>query len=145
VAGDFAAQVSQVFEAQLEPGETLNGVVAATQQKTFSGSLYAIGVTGSRLLLVPLDRNLQPKAPTKSFAPDTGSAALKGAGGGWWSTGAAILDGAALRLVLWTNDGEKLNLTFMKGGGGKLGSFAGGESQAQGVQALADWLHQQFD
>ena len=33
----------------LEPGEQLVGVVAATLKKTFSGGLYAIGVTDRRL------------------------------------------------------------------------------------------------
>jgi hypothetical protein len=139
VAGDFAAKVRPLIEVQLEAGETLHGVVAATHQKTFSGQLYALAVTDRRLILVPLDRHLQPKGPLQIVASSSG---LDGAGGGWWSPGSAILDGVALKLELKTDDGDKLKLTFMKGGGGMLGGLAGGESQAEGVQALAAWLQQ---
>ena len=38
VAGDFAEMARPGIEAQLEPGETLRGLIAATHQRTFGGS-----------------------------------------------------------------------------------------------------------
>ncbi|GAA3517663.1 hypothetical protein GCM10022234_11340 [Aeromicrobium panaciterrae] len=59
MATEFAGTVRPHFEGLLEPEEVLQGVVAATVQKTFSGGLVALGVTDRRLLLMPLDRKLQ--------------------------------------------------------------------------------------
>ena len=82
----FADVVRPQLEAQLEQGETLQGIAAATHQKTFSGSLYAIGVTDRRLLLQPLDRKLQPKGALVPVAREAAAdAELDGAGGDWWS------------------------------------------------------------
>jgi hypothetical protein len=146
VAGDFAGTVRPQLEAILEPGETLDGVVAATHQKTFSGQLYALGVTDRRLLLVPLDRRLQAREAVKSIPPEAlASADADGAGGGWWSAGTAALDAAALTVELRTTDGEKLKLMMMKGGTGMLGGLGGGESQQEGVRALAAWLQHRFE
>ena len=50
MADRFAARVGPVLQPLLEPGEQLVGVVAATLKKTFSGGLYAIGVTDRRLV-----------------------------------------------------------------------------------------------
>jgi hypothetical protein len=137
VAGDFAAAVRPQLEAELEPGETLRGVVAATQQKTFSGGLYAIGVTDRRLLLAPLDRKLQPKGAVLAATPEAlADVELDGAGGGWWTAPAAILDATSLTLKLRLRSGENLKLMMMKGGG-KLG---GGEPQRDGVVVLGEWL-----
>lgn len=138
--GDFATTVRPQLEAQLGAGEELQGVVAATQQKTFSGQLYALGVTDRRLLLLPLDRHLHPKGEVQFVAPETlASAGVDGAGGGWWSAGSAILDATAVKLELKTTDGEKLKLTMMKGAG-MLGRLGGGEAQREGVETLAAWL-----
>jgi hypothetical protein len=51
VSGDFASRARPALEALLAPGETPDGIVVATHQKTFSGSLYAVGVTDRRVLL----------------------------------------------------------------------------------------------
>jgi hypothetical protein len=42
------------------PGESLRGIVAATQSKTFSGSLFGVGITERRLILQSFDRKIQP-------------------------------------------------------------------------------------
>ena len=39
-----------------------------------------------------------------------------------------------------TTDGEKLKLMMIRGGEGLLGGLGGGETQRQGVEALADWF-----
>lgn len=140
MAGDFGEKVRPHLEAQLQPGEVLQGVIAATHQKTFSGGVYAVGVTDRRLLLQPLDRRLQPKEPPRSVTPDQlASADIDGAGRGWWTAPAAILDMAAVALTLRTTDGEKTKLSMMKGTG-LLGGLGGGQEQSDGLLALIDWV-----
>ena len=137
---DFAEIVRPQLESRLEAGEVLRGVIAATHQKTFSGGLFAIGVTDRRLLLQPLDRRIQPKGDPTSITPaELASAEIDGAGGDWWTAPAAILDATALALTIRTVDGEKVKLTMMKGTG-VLGGLGGGEAQRDGVLALAEWM-----
>lgn len=141
---DFAATVRPHLDALLEPGETLQGVVAATVQKTFSGGLFALGVTDRRLLLLSLGRRLEPKGDPRSIAPgDLVSADIDGAGGGWWTAPSAILDASAAAVTLRTVDGEKTKLMMMKGTG-LLGGLGGGETQRDGVVALAAWMGRRF-
>jgi hypothetical protein len=137
LSDDFAARVRPHLEGELEPGEELRGVAAATYQKTFSGSLYAVGVTDRRLLLQPLDRRAEPKGELASVPRATlESFELDGAGAGWPTAPMAVLDAATLTLKLRTTDGERFRLLMMRGG-----SFpSGGVSQQQGVLALAQWL-----
>src|SRR5436309_8917100 len=97
MGGRFAEAARPAVEALLEPGETLLGIVAATHQKTFSGELYAVGVTERRLLLQPVDRRMQAKGPAKVITKDTlVGADVDGAGGGWWTAPAVVLDAAAV-------------------------------------------------
>ncbi len=113
-------------------------------QKTFSGGLFALGVTDRRLLLMPLGRKLEPKGETRSItSADLVSADLDGAGGGWWTAPAAILSAAASGLTLRTADGAKTRLMMMKGTG-LLGGLGGGEAQREGVEALAGWMGRRF-
>jgi hypothetical protein len=145
MAGDFAQIVRPHLEELLGPGEPLVGVVAATQQKTFSGGLYALGVTEQRILVVALDRRSRPKGEVKSVTADTlVSADLDGAGGGWWTAPSAILDATAVTLTLRTTDGEKFKLMMMNGSGA-LGGLGGGEAQRDGVLALAAWMQRNLD
>jgi hypothetical protein len=138
LAQDFAVRVRPELEARLEPGEMLSGVAAATQQKTLSGSLSAVGVTDRRLLLQPLDRHAEPKGELVSVTPgDLESFRLDGAGDGWLTAPSAVLDATALKLDLRTTSRERFKLMMMRGGGFPFG----GESQKDGVLALATWLH----
>jgi len=133
----FADVVRPQLEAQLEHGEALRGIAAATYQKTFSGRTYAVGVTERRLLLQPLDRKLQVKGAFVSVTPaEAADAELDGAGGGWWTAPSAVLDATALTLKLKAADGERYKLVMMQGGS----SLFGGQEQADGVLALAEWL-----
>ena len=134
---DFANVVRPLFEVQLEQGETLRGIVAATYQKTFSGSLYAVGVTDRRLLLQPLDRKLQPKGALVPVTREAvADAELDGAGGGWWTAPSSVLDATALTLKIKGTDGERYKLMMMRGGS----NLFGGEQQENGVVVLAEWL-----
>ena len=139
---EFAATVRPHLETQLESGETLRGVIAATHQKTFSGTLHALGVTDRRLILQALDRHAQPKGEPKTIIREAlASADADGIGAGWWRAGSGLV-GAALTVTLRTRDGEKLKLMMMEGTG-LLGSLGGGEAQREGVAALAEWMREQ--
>jgi hypothetical protein len=145
VPGDFGVLTRPLIEPLLEPGETLRGVAAAVHQKTFSGQLYALGVTERRLILQPVDRHMAAKGDARPIAPEAlESAKLDGAGGGWWSVPDSILDASALTLELRIRGGDKLKLMMMKGGTGMFAGLSGGESQQQGVLALADWMRTYF-
>jgi hypothetical protein len=137
MAEEFVNVVRPVLEGQLEEGESLRGIAAATHQKTFSGSLYAIGVTELRLLLQPLDRKLEPKGELVAVTRETAAdAELDGAGGGWWTAPSSVLDATALTLKVTGTDGERYKLMMMRGGS----SLFGGAQQEAGVVALAEWL-----
>lgn len=143
MARDFASVVRPHLEALLEPGESLTGIMAASHQRTFGGEMYAVGVTDRRLLLAPLDRRSQPKGEVRSITPEQLAAAdVDGAGRGWWTAPAAILDASAIMLTIRTRAGDKIKLQMMQGGGGFLGGLGGGEAQRDGLLALADWLTQ---
>jgi len=130
--------VTPVLEQRLEPGETLRGIVAATYQKTFSGAMWAIGITDRRLVFQPLDRKFQPTGPLQSASQRDrlAGAALDGAGDGWMTTPAAIADLHSLILRITLDDGDKVKLTMTRGGMKLLG----GDEQRDGVVALAELL-----
>jgi hypothetical protein len=87
-----------------------------------------------------MSRKFEPAGEAISLPPERlAAAAADGAGGGWMTVSAAIMDGAAVTLKLKTTDGEKLKLMLMHGSG-PLGGLGGGESQREGVEALAAWL-----
>jgi hypothetical protein len=139
---DLDAKYRPVLEGQLESGEELRGLCAASQQKgMFKGGALALGITDRRLLVQPLDRRGDPEGQAEPIAPEqVASAKAGGAGGGWWSVSTGILDHAAVRLEIRTTDGEKLKLMLMRSEGKLLGKLGGGESQQQGLEALAGWF-----
>lgn len=144
MAGDIHSIVRPALEARLEPGETLAGIVIATQRKTFSGRMVALGLTtsgsGGRVIFQPLTRKAEPDGePTSWTLADLRSAWAGTAGSEWWNTEWPITD-AALTMRLKMHDGEKLTLDLMRGGDGLLGRLGGGAQQDEGVAALADWL-----
>jgi hypothetical protein len=141
VPRDFDSVARPHLESLLEPGEALQGVIAANRQRAFSGHLYAIGVTERRLILQPLDRRFEPDGEPVSLAPEQiASAEAEGGGGGWWTETSALMDRAALKLKLRTADGARWKLLMMRGGEGRLAWIGGGESQKAGIEALAAWF-----
>ncbi len=62
------------------------------------------------------------------------------AGGGWMNAEAAIMDNVAVRVSLRTTDGEKLDLTMMRGEGRLMGKLAGGPGQKRGIEELSRWF-----
>jgi hypothetical protein len=132
VAADFDAIARPHLAGLLEPGERIEGILASSMQKTFSGGLYALAVTDRRLILQQM-RGRRAKGEPVSIRPDElADANVDGAGGGWWTAPAAILDAIAVSLTLRTTDGATRKLKMMRAGGG--------ESQRPGIQALADWM-----
>ena len=141
--GDFDSKLRPRLESLLGPGEALEGICAASQQKgLFSGGAVALGVTDRRLLVQPLSRRGDPEGEALSLeAGAIAEASAEGAGGGWAQIGAAIMDEHAVKLTLRTSAGEKLKLMLMRAeGGGLMAALGGGEGQRQGVEALGRWF-----
>lgn len=137
---DLGSKLRPVIEQLLEPDEEILGVCVATQASMFKGRQVALGVTGRRLIVQGMNRKFEPAGEAISLPVERiASAAADGAGGGWMTASAAVMDGAAVTLKLKTTDGEKLKLMLMHGSG-PLGGLGGGESQREGVEALAAWL-----
>jgi len=138
----FHDMVRPHLEALLEPEEELRGFAAATQQSMFKGRMVAIAATDRRLIVLPLDRKIEPKDEPISIPPERIADAKAGdASGGWWTPTSDIMDRAAARLQIKTTDGEKLKLMMMRGTGpGPLGELGGGEAQQEGMQALGTWF-----
>ncbi len=66
---EFAEKYGPALEAELEPGESLQGVCAANhRQSAFKGRLVAIGVTDRRLLVLGVDRRGDPTG-VESISP----------------------------------------------------------------------------
>ena len=130
------------LEALLEPGEELRGFAAATRQGMFKGSLVAVAATDRRLIVLPLDRKIEPKDEPISIRPEQLASAKAGdASGGWWTPTSEIMDRAAARLQIKTTDGDRLKLMMMRGEGpGPLADLGGGEDQQAGMQALSAWF-----
>jgi hypothetical protein len=137
---DLDAKLRPVAEALLTQGEELRGVCVATQVGMFKGRQVLLGVTDRRLLVQGMNRKFEPVGEAISMPPERiADASAEGAGGGWISVGLAIMDGAAVTLKIRTTDGDKLKLMMMRGTG-LFGNLGGGETQRQGVEAVAAWF-----
>jgi hypothetical protein len=137
---DLDSKLRPVAEALLTQGEELRGVCVAAQVGVFKGRQVLLCVTDGRLLVQAMNRTFEPVGDAISLPPERiADASTEGAGGGWINIGLAIMHAAAVTLKVRTTDGEKLKLTMMRGSGvfGKLG---GGDTQRQGVEAVAAWF-----
>lgn len=91
-----------------------------------------------------MNRKFEAAGEAISLRPERLSrVSADGAGGGWMTVSAAVMDGMAVTLKVRTTDGEKLKLMLMRGTG-PLGGLGGGEAQREGVEALAAWLAESF-
>jgi hypothetical protein len=126
------AKLQPVAESLLAPDETLAGCCVATQTSLFKGRMVALAVTADRIVVQGLTRRFEPDGEPLSLTPDRiAEAGVDGAGGGWITLNAAIMDRAAVTLKLRTTDGEKLKLMMMR---------SGDEVQRTGVAALGEWF-----
>ncbi|MFY9487214.1 MAG: hypothetical protein WAP35_00760 [Solirubrobacterales bacterium] len=140
---DLDTTLKPIAEALLEPDEPLIGYCVGTRTAMFSGGAVAVIVSERRLIVQPLDRKMQSSGDAISMTPDQiADVSAGGGGGGWWTASAAIMDNVSVELKLRTTDGEKLKLLLMRGEGRVIGKLGGGETQRQGVQALARWFGQ---
>jgi hypothetical protein len=141
VPEDFHTQVGPRFEELLAPGETLEGLCAATRQSAFRGGMAALAVTDRRLVVQPLDRHAQPKGDAVSIPPDElDTFDAVGLGGEWYNAEPSMLENTALTVRMKTAHGQKLKLQMMRGGDGLLGRLGGGDGQQAGLVALATWI-----
>ena len=131
-------ELSKRLRAALEPyreGEELVGVVHANQPGLFSTQLYAIGVTPSRLLLLPLDRlHAATGEPVVLRADEIEAAAIWG----WGGSLSDLLSASAGRELRFTAKGKKYKLMVL--GGNLLEDALSGASQKSGLQALLEFL-----
>jgi hypothetical protein len=140
MADDIHTRVRPALESLLAPGEPLDGIVIATQRKTFSGGMVALGVTDRRVIIQKLTRKAAPDGTPRSLTLDEVTSAWAGtAGSEWWNTEWPVTD-AALTMRMKLSDGTKLTLDLMRGGDGLLGRLGGGAAQEAGVAALAEWM-----
>lgn len=137
---ELCSKLRPVIEGLLEPGEQMRGACVASQVGLLKGRQVALGITDRRLIVQGMNRRFEAAGEAISLPPERlAQVSADGAGGGWMSVSAAVMDGAADTLKLKTTDGEKLKLMLMRGTGA-LGGLGGGETQREGVEALAAWL-----
>ena len=137
---ELATKLRAAVEPLLPEGEEIRGVCIATQVGMFKGRAVALATTSERLIVQGLDRKLAAKdEPILLTHADIARASADGAGGGWAELTAAVMDRAAVTLRLRRTSGEKLKLMLMRGTG-PLGGLSGGETQREGVEALAGFL-----
>ncbi len=139
VFADRWEKASQQLEALLAPqlgaGEELLGVVHATQPKVFSASLFAVGVTPTRLLLQPIDRRLAAAGPAVAIAREAISEASVW---GWGGSVADFLSTYANQQLRFAADGKKYRLMAL--GGNAVEDALSGPSQRRGLEALIRFL-----
>lgn len=131
-------ELSQRLRAALEPyreGEELVGVVHANEPGLFSARLLAIGVTPTRLILLPIDRRSAAAGePVVLRAGDIESSAIWGWGGSIGDWLAANSD----QQLRFTAGGKKHKLMVL--GGNLLEDALSGPTQKSGLQALLEFL-----
>jgi|SRR5262245_24832969 len=123
------------LEPHLTPGEELVGAVHANRPKTFSASLFAIGVTPDRLILLPIDKKMKANGePTSITRDDITGAAIWGWGGGVRD----FLSGSANQELRFETNTEKYR--FMTLGGNIFEDSLAGEGQLRGIDAVIEFL-----
>jgi hypothetical protein len=131
-------RLSGLINAQLVDGEEVWGMFTASDSKTFTQQMYAIGVTPQRLVMVPVSLRWQAKGEPYSIMRNQLEGAKESTVGirkdDWSTTGQAfeptkIEIGSKVKIR--TGDGRKLNLIVNDA----LSGFGDGD----GVAALRRW------
>lgn len=139
---DFERIHGDHLRSLLEPGEELLGVAAVNWQRSmFKQTVSALGVTGSRLIIQPLDRKgkLSGDQPVSVRKEEITKGSYGGGGGMGNTPTSLIMDSASIEVKFKTTDGGKYKLMLMTGEG-MLGSLGGGPSQKAGAEALIGFL-----
>jgi len=141
--GSRSSALADKLREGIEPaiaGEELKGACLSTQAGMTKGRMVAIGVTEHHLVLQPMTRKWQPDGPAILLAPgQIASASANGSGGLGSRLTSLLMDDAQITLRLKTIDGQSWKLMMMSGSG-LFGGLGGGETQKQGVEALAAWF-----
>ena len=123
-----------VLDPQLGAGETMLGRLLATHSKSFSATVYAIGVTPQRLIMQPVGRTLEAKGESISIAPtDIRKSSVDGMGGGV----SEFLKADPGEIRFETAD-HKFKLAALGGG---MDQIFTGDAQRDGKQALIEFLY----
>jgi len=132
-------ETSRRLAAQVAPhlgaGEALTGVVYVTRPKLFSAALLAVGVTPSRLILVPVDRRLESAGPPVLVSREEITDA---AVWGWGGSVRDFLSASAGNELRFATATEKFRLHVL--GGNLLEDTLSGPTQRSGLEALIEFL-----
>ena len=127
-------KLHEVLDPQLGAGETMLGRLLATHSKSFSATVYAIGVTPQRLILQPVGRTLEAKGEPISIVPsDIRKSSVDGMGGGV----SEFLKADPGDIRIETAD-HKFKLAALGGG---MDQIFTGDAQRDGKQALIEFLY----
>jgi hypothetical protein len=132
---ETSRRLTALIEPQLAPGEALSGVLHALQPRLFSADLFAVGVTPERLILQPIDRDLNASAPATTVSRD---GLTESSVWGWGGSVADFLSASAGQQLRFAAGGTKYKLVAL--GGNALEDALSGPTQRAGVQALVAFL-----
>lgn len=122
-----------VIASNLMPGEELVGVCQATEKSSFSYKGWVIGVTPQRLVMVPVDRKMQPRDAVQAFVrTDIVRSSLDGLGGG--AKHFLTSDLGDIRFDVASRSFKLMAL------GGGIDTRLAGEAQTQGKMAFLEFL-----
>ena len=135
------ARLGAIMQGLLGPGEVLQGVIVANQQKTFAATIYLVGTTDRRIIMQPVDRKWQPSAAPLRFGPgDISETSVWG-----WDHDAASRGEKVKAFLATSGDrikfqagGEKWKLMTL--GGNMLENALADDSQLSGLDAFIRFL-----
>ena len=132
-AAQASARYRELVTPLLQPGEDLLGTLQATEKSSFSYKGWVVGVTADRLIMVPVDRKLNAKAPECSVRrEDITASSVDGMGGGLkhFATG-------ELGDIRFDTADRTWKLLIMGGGADRLVT---GQEQTDGKALLLEFL-----
>lgn len=132
---ELFAATRQYLAGLCRPDDPLVGAFVGSHAKTFSATIYAVGVTRTAMVMQQLDKKQQPVGGPVWYRPsDITNAALWGQGGGWREF---LARNSEFELRFQTTAGEHFKVTAV---GGWLMAKAMGDGYEQGMMAVAEWL-----
>ena len=132
---ETAALLRQQLEPHLAPGERLLGALHATQAKTFSAQVFAVGVTPVRVVLLPVNRKMEASGePVVLRREDIRSSSVWG----WGGSVAEFISASAGQQIRIETGSAKFKL--MAVGGSPIENAAAGDGQLRGLDALVDFV-----
>ena len=131
---EAARRVRAAIEPALAPGEELLGAIQATRKSSFSGKVFAVGATPERLILVELDRKMEPKSAAISVRhADITKSSIDGWGGGV----SHFLASSVAPEIRFDTANEKYKLLVV---GGMTGDALLGNDYMAGLDAVCTFI-----